>query len=313
MAGTISSCANAKRYRVAELALADKVPLHHDARGRRLPGRRHEPRRPHRRPTCIAQAQCSGQVPLVTAVLGASAGHGALVAPMSDFTVMSRARRRSSPPARRSSTSRSASRSPRRTSAVPAVALASGLIHNVADDDEAALDLVRAYLGYFPSSAWSYPPDVRGRRRRAAPDPRDPRHRAPQRPAGLRHAPRDRRRVRRGLVLRGAARLRARRSSRALARLGGHPVAVVANQPHGAGRLDRRRRRRQGRALHHRSPTRSTCRSCSSPTTRACCRAARRSGTASCAAVPACSPRRRWRPRPSSTSRCARPTASARW
>ena len=40
----------------------------------------------------------------------------------------------------------------------PKVALASGLIHNVADDDAGALDLVRTYLRYFPSSAWSYPP-----------------------------------------------------------------------------------------------------------------------------------------------------------
>src|SRR5205085_2699019 len=39
----------------------------------------------------LMQAQCSGRVPLVTAVLGASAGHGALVAPISDFTVMTRA------------------------------------------------------------------------------------------------------------------------------------------------------------------------------------------------------------------------------
>jgi acetyl-CoA carboxylase carboxyltransferase component len=42
----------------------------------------------------------------------------------------------------------------------PSVALTSGLIHNGADDDEGALDLVRGYLRYFPSSAWSYPPDV---------------------------------------------------------------------------------------------------------------------------------------------------------
>jgi acetyl-CoA carboxylase carboxyltransferase component len=42
----------------------------------------------------------------------------------------------------------------------PSVAVASGLIHNVAADDCAALDLVRAYLRYLPSSAWSYPPDA---------------------------------------------------------------------------------------------------------------------------------------------------------
>ena len=40
----------------------------------------------------------------------------------------------------------------------PDVALPSGVIHNVAEDDEAVLDDIRRYLSYFPSSAWSYPP-----------------------------------------------------------------------------------------------------------------------------------------------------------
>ena len=57
----------------------------HDAGGRRLPGRR-QGSRPRTPTDLLAQARCSGRVPLVTAVLGASAGHGALVAPMSDFT-----------------------------------------------------------------------------------------------------------------------------------------------------------------------------------------------------------------------------------
>ena len=60
----------------------------------------------------------------------------------------------------------------------PTVALASGLIHNVADDDAGALDLVRTYLRYFPSSAWSYPPDVDGGDIGPRARPRDPRHRA---------------------------------------------------------------------------------------------------------------------------------------
>src|SRR6185436_1636210 len=87
-AGTISQSANAKRHRVAEIAVADRVPLIMilEGAGYRADGRGHA-----RTPTdLLAQAQCSGRVPLVTAVLGASAGHGALVAPMSDFTVMSR-------------------------------------------------------------------------------------------------------------------------------------------------------------------------------------------------------------------------------
>ena len=35
-----------------------------------------------------AQADASGRIPLATAVLGPSAGHGALSAPLADFTVM---------------------------------------------------------------------------------------------------------------------------------------------------------------------------------------------------------------------------------
>jgi acetyl-CoA carboxylase carboxyltransferase component len=86
-AGTISQAANAKRYRVAEIALLDRVPLVMmlDGAGFRADGR-HGGRAPT---DLLAQGRCSGNVPLVTAVLGSSAGHGALVAPMSDFAVMS--------------------------------------------------------------------------------------------------------------------------------------------------------------------------------------------------------------------------------
>ena len=105
----------------------------HDAGRRRVPRRRASatPRTPT---DLLAQARCSGRVPLVTAVLGASAGHGALVAPMSDFSVMSRhgvdLHRR--PAGRVRVDGRDDHQGgPRR----PGVALASGLIHNVADDD----------------------------------------------------------------------------------------------------------------------------------------------------------------------------------
>ncbi|HEX5266009.1 MAG TPA: carboxyl transferase domain-containing protein, partial [Acidimicrobiales bacterium] len=79
-AGTISQAANSKRYRVAEIAAGDRVPLVMmlEGAGFRADGRTHGGRAPT---DMIAQARCSGRVPLVTAVLGASAGHGALVAP----------------------------------------------------------------------------------------------------------------------------------------------------------------------------------------------------------------------------------------
>src|SRR4051794_14696821 len=61
-AGTISSAANAKRYRVAEIALTDRVPLVMVLEGA---GFRAEGRHSGRSPVdLLAQSKCSGQVPL---------------------------------------------------------------------------------------------------------------------------------------------------------------------------------------------------------------------------------------------------------
>jgi acetyl-CoA carboxylase carboxyltransferase component len=234
-AGTISQSANAKRYRVAELAVADRVPLVMLLEGA---GFRADGERQGRSPTdLLAQAQCSGRIPIVTAVLGASAGHGALVAPMSDFSVMS-ARASiftAGPPVVAESMGETITKE---DLGGPEVAIASGLVHNVVEDDEHALDLLRAYLGYFPPSAWSYPPDA------TSPDvgPRSV-------PELLDLVPRSGRRVydmRKVLdaVFDAGSCLEVQPGFgkpvvTALARLGGHPVAVVANQPlASAGAID---------------------------------------------------------------------------
>jgi acetyl-CoA carboxylase carboxyltransferase component len=226
-AGTISQAANSKRYRVAELARGDQVPLIMmlEGAGFRADGRGHA-----RTPTdLLAQARCSGRVPLVTAVLGASAGHGALVAPISDFTVMSRHASvfTAGPPVVLESIGEQITKE---ELGGPGVALPSGLIHNVAEDDAAALALVRSYLAYFPSSAWSYPPQV---------DDGDTERRPV--PELLDIVPRNGRRVYdmhkviEAVVDAGSAfevqPAYGKCIITALCRLGGHPVAVVANQP----------------------------------------------------------------------------------
>src|SRR5690349_7033235 len=154
LAGSIGPGGNAKRYRLAELALLDKVPL-----VMLLEGAGFRPSGEHygRTPTdLLAQAQCSGKVPTVAGLLGPSAGHGALVAPVCDFTIMSRqgAIFTAGPPVVKESTGEEISKE---DLGGPGVALASGVIHNLADDDEAVLDDIRRYLSYFPPSAWSYP------------------------------------------------------------------------------------------------------------------------------------------------------------
>src|SRR3954469_11281510 len=227
LAGTISHTSNSKRYRAAELAVTDRVPLVMmlDGAGFRADGKVYG-----RTPTdMLAQARCSGRVPLVTAVLGSSAGHGALVAPISDFAVMSKhgAIFTAGPPVVKESLGETVTKE---ELGGPTVAVASGLIHNVGADDAATLDLVRLYLSYFPSSAWSYPPDY-------VHDDTEPR----VVPELLDIIPRDGRRV---YDMRDVIDVVVDQSSWfevqpdfgrsvvcALAHLGGHPVAVVANQP----------------------------------------------------------------------------------
>ncbi len=228
LAGSIGPGGNAKRYRLAELALRDKIPL-----VMLLEGAGFRPSGEHygRTPTdLLAQAQCSGKVPTVAGLLGPSAGHGALVAPVCDFTIMSRqgAIFTAGPPVVKESTGEEISKE---DLGGPDVALASGVIHNLAEDDEAVLDDIRRYLSYFPPSAWSYPP-------RCPPTRRPSRGRHPSCSTSCPAAT---------AACTTCARCSTWSSTRpdwfevqpkfgpaiicALAHLGGHPVAVVANQP----------------------------------------------------------------------------------
>jgi len=228
LAGTIGPGGNAKRYRLAELALRQKIPL-----VMLLEGAGFRPSGEHygRTPTdLIAQAKCSGKVPTVAAVLGPSAGHGALVAPVCDFTIMSQqgAIFTAGPPVVKESTGEDISKE---DLGGPDVALPSGVVHNFAEDDETVLAEIRRYLSYFPSSAWSYPPT------RLSDETSEPR----PTPELLDLVSRDNRRVYDMRAVLDTIFDRpdwfevqpryGRAVICALAHLGGYPVAVVANQP----------------------------------------------------------------------------------
>ncbi|WP_139589179.1 acyl-CoA carboxylase subunit beta [Mycobacterium ulcerans] len=228
LAGTIAPGSNSKRYRIAELAVRDKIPL-----VMLLEGAGFRPTGVHygRTPTdLLAQARCSGRVPTITAVLGPSAGHGALVAPVCDFTVMTRqgAIFTAGPPVVKESTGEDISKE---DLGGPDIALASGVIHNVADDDAAALDMIRRYLSYFPPSAWSYPPSLPASgttARRSTPELLDIVSRDNRRVYDMRAVL--------DVVFDSTEWFEVQPQFGkaiicALAHLGGHPVAVVANQP----------------------------------------------------------------------------------
>jgi acetyl-CoA carboxylase carboxyltransferase component len=228
LAGSIGPGGNSKRYRIAELALREKVPLVMLLEGAGFrPGGGHYGRSPT---DLLAQAQCSGRVPTVAGVLGPSAGHGALVAPVCDFRIMSSqgAIFTAGPPVVKESTGEDISKE---DLGGPEVALPSGVIHNVAEDDETVLDDIRRYLSYFPASAWSYPPSL------PADESSEPR----QTPQLLDIVSRDNRRI---YDMRAVLDVVfdqpdwfevqpqfGKAIICALAHLGGHPVAVLANQP----------------------------------------------------------------------------------
>ncbi|MFM8304902.1 MAG: acyl-CoA carboxylase subunit beta [Actinomycetota bacterium] len=228
MGGSIGNGAHDKRFRLCELAAQERVPLVFMLEGA---GHRLVTKPTGRKPNDLqALADLSGLVPMVCLVLGSSAGHGALTAPLSDFTVMTESAQlfTAGPPLVKGAIGEDVSKEDLGGPQVHAEV--SGVAHNVTADDATAIALARRYLSYFPSSAWARPPEHTGgdtgaRRIEQLLDliPPDPR-----RPYSMR-AVLDLV-VDEGSLLEiqpgfGAALVTA------LARIGGEPVAIVANDP----------------------------------------------------------------------------------
>ncbi|MCH2186332.1 acetyl-CoA carboxylase carboxyltransferase subunit [Myxococcota bacterium] len=160
--GSIGLGAADKRFRLTQLALSEKVPLIFILQGaghritNALKGHGRTPN------DLQGLVDLSGIVPTVCVVLGASAGHGALAAPLMDFVVMSEgaALFSAGPPLVEAAIGEKVEKS---DLGGPAVHVErSGVAHNVAPDDASALAIARSYLGYLPSNAWEYAPPTTG-------------------------------------------------------------------------------------------------------------------------------------------------------
>ncbi|MEW6272807.1 MAG: carboxyl transferase domain-containing protein [Thermodesulfobacteriota bacterium] len=234
LGGSIGIRAHAKRFRLGELALQERMPLVLllDGAGERAQNALERyPRAPN---DLQILARLSGLVPSAVAILGPSAGHSALAAPLADFVVMTEGACAfmAGPPLVQSATGEVTTKEELGGSAVHA---ASGLAHAVARDDVAALALVRRYLGYFPSSAWQAPP------RRAPESARFADTGERRLDAILDVIPADQRRAYDmtavlELLVDGGELLEVqpgygRSILTVLAHLGGEPVAIVASQP----------------------------------------------------------------------------------
>ncbi len=150
LGGSIGSGSMNKRYRICQLALQERVPLVFvlDGAGHRLSDTGGGGRAPN---DLLALADCSGEIPMVCLVLGASAGHGALTAPLSDFTIMSEpsAMFTGGPPLVKAAVGEDVTKEELGGAKVCEQA---GTVHNVTPDDASAIALARRYLGYFPQN-----------------------------------------------------------------------------------------------------------------------------------------------------------------
>jgi acetyl-CoA carboxylase carboxyltransferase component len=238
MGGSIGIGTHAKRHRLAQLAELERVPLVMLLEGAGERTQNAFERYPHAPNDLQALVRLRGAVPTVAVVMGASAGHGALTAPLMDVVIMveGAALFTAGPPLVAAAMGEEVTKEQLGGAAIHTAI--SGVAHNAVADDVAALALARRYLGYFPTSAGGAAPE-----REPADGPR-------RLDAMLELVPAD---PRRPYDVRGVIELVAddadvleiqpafgRALVTALVRMGGTPVAVVANNPAvKAGAIDR--------------------------------------------------------------------------
>ena len=152
LGGSIGSGGSSKRFRIAQLAMQERVPIVMilEGAGHRLTDTEGGGRSPG---DLQAMADLSGHVPMVCLVLGAAAGHGALAAPLSDFVIMSEAASMftGGPPLVKAATGEDVTKE--ELGGARICAEIAGSAHNVTPDDATALAMARAYLSYFPQFA----------------------------------------------------------------------------------------------------------------------------------------------------------------
>ncbi len=148
LGGSIGSGGTAKRYRIAELAKQEKIPLIMilDGSGHRLTDTGGS-RAPN---DLLALADLGGHVPMVCLIMGVSAGHSAITAPLSDFTIMTSysSMFTGGPPLVEAATGEKVSKE--ELGGAEICIKTAGTIHNVAETDEDALTMAREYLSYMP-------------------------------------------------------------------------------------------------------------------------------------------------------------------
>ncbi|MBA6411904.1 carboxyl transferase [Parahaliea sp. F7430] len=151
--GSIGHPNAAKRARMVRLALEQKLPLVLllDGAGERASNQ--SERYPHAPGDLQLVADLKGQVPVVTVVMGSSAGHGALTGMFADLIIMSRNASMFSAGPPLVAAALGQELSPEQLGSASMHCATSGVGHNMADSDEDCLSLARRFLSYLPKRA----------------------------------------------------------------------------------------------------------------------------------------------------------------
>lgn len=173
-------------------------------------------------------ARLSGIAPQVSVVLGPCAGDAALVGAATEFIVMRAGTgmmAAGGPPVVKAATGQDVTKD--ELGGAEIHSKMSGIVDRVAQTDEEAIELTRRFLSYLPTNAWSYPPAIAPRDA----EPVDMNAVLPAKP----RAPFDVKKAIRGIVDADSFfEIKpdyARMLVTGLARIDGHPVGVIANQP----------------------------------------------------------------------------------
>ncbi len=228
--GSIGLGTHAKRIRLALLAAQERVPLVMLLEGGGERPTNALQRHPYSPNDLQALAALAGQVPTVAVIMGPSAGHGALTAMLMDFVIMTEDASFFSAGPLLVAAATGEQVTKEELGGPDIHVKQSGVVHNCATDDKAALGLVRRYLSYLPSNAWQRPPRISPAQdgKRSLDHILDLIPPSPNKPYDVRVL--IEMLVDKGSVLEiqplfGAAAITS------FARLGGRSVAIVANQP----------------------------------------------------------------------------------
>ena len=231
LGGSLGTVGMAKKVRMVEIATRERVPLvwlldGAGARAEEFIAEGMPPIYLH-----LGIARMSGISPQVGVVMGPSAGDSSLVASGLEFIIMVKGygmMAAGGPPIVLSALKKTVSKED--LGGTDIHCRISGLADNEAEDDEDAIRMCKAYLAYLPGNAWQYPPSL--------PPSDDPQRMDEELltilPENIKR-PYDMKRILRAVVDRGSFfEIKpdfAEMMIVGFARLNGHPVGIIANQP----------------------------------------------------------------------------------